>query len=210
MNPYDALGVQPDADAQEIKRAYREKAGKTHPDKEGGDTEAFQQVQKAYALLSNPEKRARYDETGSTDDAPDLETRAHQTLAKMFAAIVDRIDSPERVDIVAQLEQAVHNSIKKVQADIDDAKDERKKWEQVKKRLRKKSAKSPVLLNVATQRLASIDQAMAAFEDGLRLGATMLAMLPEYEYEVDAPQQSLLEEWATATQYMNHPFAFFK
>lgn len=60
MNPYEVLGVAKNATADEIKRAYRGLASKHHPDK-GGDTAKFQEIQSAYEILSDPEKRAEHD-----------------------------------------------------------------------------------------------------------------------------------------------------
>jgi curved DNA-binding protein len=57
---YQTLGVGKNATADEIKRAYRKLASKHHPDK-GGDKEKFQLIQTAYATLSDPNRRAAYD-----------------------------------------------------------------------------------------------------------------------------------------------------
>lgn len=59
-NHYTTLGVQKDATADEIKKAYRKLAGQHHPDK-GGDKAKFQAIQAAYAVLGDPQKRAEYD-----------------------------------------------------------------------------------------------------------------------------------------------------
>lgn len=64
---YDILGVQPSADAEEIKRAFRRLAHQHHPDKVGGDAERFKRLNEAYQVLSDPAKRARYDQTGSAE-----------------------------------------------------------------------------------------------------------------------------------------------
>ena len=48
LNPYELLGVKPDTDFKEVKRAYRKLANKYHPDKENGDEEKFKQIQQAY------------------------------------------------------------------------------------------------------------------------------------------------------------------
>lgn len=63
---YAVLGVGPDATQDEIKRAYRRKARELHPDT-GGDEEAFKQVTRAYQILSDPERRARYDRFGDEE-----------------------------------------------------------------------------------------------------------------------------------------------
>ena len=64
---YEVLGVSKSADATEIKKAYRKLALKYHPDKNPGDKEAeekFKEAAEAYDVLSNEEKRHRYDQFG--------------------------------------------------------------------------------------------------------------------------------------------------
>ena len=64
---YEVLGVAKNANADEIKKAYRKAAIQFHPDKNPGDKEAeekFKEAAEAYDVLSNPDKRARYDQFG--------------------------------------------------------------------------------------------------------------------------------------------------
>lgn len=58
---YSILGVTKTASPDEIKRAYRRLASQYHPDKQGGDTAKFQEIEEAYRTLSDPAKRAEYD-----------------------------------------------------------------------------------------------------------------------------------------------------
>lgn len=58
---YSILGVTKSASPDDIKRAYRRMASQYHPDKQGGDTAKFQEIEEAYRVLSDPESRSAYD-----------------------------------------------------------------------------------------------------------------------------------------------------
>ncbi len=61
---YDILGIKKSASADEIKKAFRKLARKHHPDA-GGSEEKFKELNEAYEVLSDPEKRAQYDQYGA-------------------------------------------------------------------------------------------------------------------------------------------------
>lgn len=64
LDPYDVLGIDESATAREVKAAYRKLSLATHPDKAGGDVEAFKEISHAYEILSDGEKRALFDAGG--------------------------------------------------------------------------------------------------------------------------------------------------
>jgi DnaJ-class molecular chaperone len=64
---YKILGVNKNASKDEIKRAYRELAQKYHPDK-GGEEKKFKEINEAYQILSDDNKRRQYDQFGTTFD----------------------------------------------------------------------------------------------------------------------------------------------
>ncbi len=66
---YKILGVSRGASEEEIKKAYRKLAQKYHPDKAGGDEKRFKEINEAYQVLSNSEKKAQYDKFGRVFDA---------------------------------------------------------------------------------------------------------------------------------------------
>ncbi|HMH69959.1 MAG TPA: molecular chaperone DnaJ [Candidatus Saccharimonadales bacterium] len=61
---YEVLGVSKSASADEIKKAFRKGAVKHHPDKEGGDETKFKEINEAYEVLKDQQKRQRYDQFG--------------------------------------------------------------------------------------------------------------------------------------------------
>ncbi len=72
-DPYEVLGVARSASADEIKSAYRRLARQHHPDVNPNDPtaeEKFKEIGSAYSVLSDPEKRARFDQFGTTEDGP--------------------------------------------------------------------------------------------------------------------------------------------
>lgn len=84
--PYEILGVLREATEVEIKKAYRRLAILHHPDKNEGKAEAtemFQRIGAAYAILSNEEKRERYDRTGCLDEEEMQETNMDDIM-QMF------------------------------------------------------------------------------------------------------------------------------
>lgn len=74
-DPYETLGVSRSASAEEIKRAYRRLAKESHPDRNRGNKAAeqrFKQIQAAYEILGDAQRRAQYDRFGQGGPAPEF------------------------------------------------------------------------------------------------------------------------------------------
>lgn len=128
FDPYDLLGIARSANGQAIKTAYRQRVQTAHPDR-GGDPEIFIAVARAFSLLSDPEARRLYDETGIVDENA-LETLRKDVaviLADMFdAAVATAIATGiglDRVDFIAQMRGAVDTGL--AEARLADIRSER-------------------------------------------------------------------------------------
>jgi len=90
QNLYDLLGVRPDDDAENVRRAFREAAKASHPDHHGGDPEAaarFSRIAQAYDTLRDEAKRAAYDELLEIQRRP-LRAKLKRTVLELKRHIV--------------------------------------------------------------------------------------------------------------------------
>lgn len=116
-DPYEVLGVAKGADGQAIKKAYRALARELHPDLHPGDKKAenrFKEVAAAYDLLSDPDKKARYDR-GEIDASgtPKTERRFYRDYAQAgrgtrYTEPGDFFRDFEGVDIFSELFRDIH------------------------------------------------------------------------------------------------------
>ncbi len=119
---YDVLGVSPDASAEEIKQAYREKATEYHPDvSDDPDAEEFKKIQKAKQVLTDEKRQAydrmghdRYEQAENTATTPDLAVPAAWAAIRSAAwavaawAAVSATSSSRCSAAVAAADAAVH------------------------------------------------------------------------------------------------------
>ncbi len=116
FDPYALLGITRTAIAIGIRTAYRQRVQVTHPDR-GGDPELFIAVARAFSLLSDPEARRLYDETGIVDEngIETLRKDVAAILADMFDAAVSAAMATglglDKVDFVAQMRAAVDTGL---------------------------------------------------------------------------------------------------
>src|SRR5438552_16506135 len=116
MNHYQRLGINRDATSDEIKRAFRERAKQTHPDKGGSDDE-FAPIAGAYDTLMDPQRRLLYDATGK-DQHPPIEKEVQQILLSLFDRVLDEPDDVEIVATVRETAKAATRKFAEVRKEI--------------------------------------------------------------------------------------------
>ncbi len=102
MSHYETLGVSQKASASEIKKAYRKLARTHHPD-HGGDADEFAKIAAAYETLSDPDKRAWYDETGEDTDPSIGLSKSQRIVAELMAELA----ATPKGDLFEQVREAV-------------------------------------------------------------------------------------------------------
>lgn len=180
MTHYEALGVPRDATPEQIKQAYRKLAMQHHPDR-GGDAAHFQLVQRAYDVLGDPERRAHYDQTGSDDQAPTIESEARTVFFRLFAQALQ--ESGNCVDIVrsALIQAREENKRRQAAAQRTVAKLQKRSG-----RIKAKEGEN-LLQQLIDQQIRDTNQRLEAFEREDQIAVAALAMVANYTEEIEAP-----------------------
>lgn len=179
---YDELGVDPKADASAIERAYRRRAQRAHPDK-GGSTEEFHAVQLAYDVLSDEERRKRYDETGEAHEPPQAQ-QAVSVISNMVIQFVDAADL-DHDDMVEAMKRTVAGQMQRSAGEISRLREKIKKRERALRRIRHRGHGMNILASALKADLKGIERAIKTMEKDIALGELVLKMLNDYGYEVE-------------------------
>jgi len=182
MTLYEILGVAPDADAGTIKLAWRKLASAHHPDREGGDHARMQAVQQAYDVLSDPERRARYDATGSTKPVPSLEERARAALAQLVNEAIDQGTDLQHSNLLAALRSMLHMHRQNNSAQLDKLQSAIVRRETALARL---SGGDGLLGSALRDAITHLGGEVLRVEDLQQLFDAALALLDGYNYRVD-------------------------
>ncbi len=143
-NPYETLGVASSADRDTIKRAYRKRAKKAHPDRAGGSTTEMAEINRAYALLDDPAKRAAYD-AGDDPDRPrkTLDEEANALLLSAMEAVFNQLSEDD--DMVKAMRSVLNGALLDHQRNVGNAECRAKKAARVLERLRGGERFEPML-----------------------------------------------------------------
>ena len=87
---YDILGINKHSSREEIIKAYYKKAKFCHPDN-GGSKEDFLELNKAYTILSNPDRRSEYDKYGTIEESDSIDDLAVETITAYILAFINQL-----------------------------------------------------------------------------------------------------------------------
>ncbi|MBK7380693.1 MAG: J domain-containing protein [Ignavibacteriales bacterium] len=196
-NPYEILEIKPSASEAEIKKAYRKKAQAVHPDK-GGDTELFQEIAKAYEILSNAEKREHFDKTGE-EFHDDIKA---EVIGAMIQIVMGAIQSnePTYTDIIVMARNAVeqqqskHKSLKsQIKRQVDRLKD-------ASSRITVVEGKENIISSAILANITNLQKQILEIDKIIQIGGQIIEMLQDYSYKKEtAPIWGTMSAWSSTT-----------
>jgi curved DNA-binding protein CbpA len=176
---YEILGVPRDAPPEDIKKAYYTLSKKHHPDKEGAH-ERMVEINRAYTILSNVDKRKRYDETGM-ENTVDLAARFQGYVNEVFMKIVAQSDVDHN-DVLVPFKTHTESLIGQNKGNITQWKDAIKKIKNVQKRM---VVNNPILDMVLKGNVQAIDEQIGQAEDNVLFLEYALDLIKHCKYKAD-------------------------
>lgn len=200
MNPYEVLGIGRKSSQPIIKAAYRKLSKKYHPDKAGDDPEIlskFHEIQEAYEILSDPLKKARFDETGNTDSPySTTEHEIEQTIIRLFSSVMD--SGPGPVNYIEEMVKILKTSRRQLKTDIQHSRDRLVKLLRLQRGVKKSGDGNNVIQDYLNQQVEGTRQQIKAKENALDISVETEKRLKDYSFEVDPQSEGHFNRGPTA------------
>jgi curved DNA-binding protein CbpA len=198
MNYYKMLGITKNATQAQIKAAYLKLAKKHHPDKVGGDTEAFQKIKQAFDVLYNAETRAEYDETGGVSEKKDDRAELIEILSMLFLGVLDKAGTFELPNPIEEMEAHLaykkttyNNSIAVAQTLIS-------KRNNMLRRIARKGDGENLLKGILLGDINKLERSIVNGLKGIEQCDKLIELLNDYEFVTDIPMMDNLIEMEAA------------
>lgn len=175
-NHYEILGVDKNAAADELKRAFRKKASKAHPDR-GGNADTMARLNYAMAVLEDPARRAAYDERGVDNQGMTLLQEAAEMPKKVINGALEAPDGKFLQEANRMLEQGRRDG----EADIQSMEARRVKLLRRRESVRHTGHGSNLAHVLIDQHLAELDKRRARADHAVDVMVAGRALLAAYE-----------------------------
>lgn len=189
FNPYETLGVSKEATPEEIKKAFKKEAKKTHPDA-GGNPDDFNDTRRAMAILSDPKRRERYDRTGNDEET--VEDRASiRIIAELVEAVAEHDDFDVTDDLVEIMKKLINERIAKITIGIGGLKAKVNRQNKLLKRFKKKnknSEKSDLIGAMFKSKIIDLEEAIRDLEKQKSDHKEAHSIVSDYEFETEKPE----------------------
>lgn len=187
MNPYDVLGVARDADAKTIKSAYRKLSKVHHPDS-GGERDTFERVKLAFDVLSDPERRRRYDTTGRVDMSPITQERVKEMIRNAVVGMVNgprsgNMDDPVWTDVRAKVLLSISDGRREIQNNMANTQRKLERVTRLMERFKSKTDEDPIGDALREQK-ENLEAETIQHENAMELSVELEKVFKSYDYEV--------------------------
>jgi curved DNA-binding protein CbpA len=184
---YTELDVAPGATPAEIDKAYRQRARSAHPDA-GGSSEAFHKLSHAYAVLSDPERRKAYDETGYEGElaADDIVGRAMERIQALVVSVLESELPFEQVDLIAPIRDTLTKQKSDVGAGIRKLEKQAKRAESMAARFRRQSGDN-IIRKALEHRAADTREMAEKTRREEAVFAKAIELLADYSFDFEPP-----------------------
>jgi hypothetical protein len=190
---YDTLGLTKDASQEDIKTAYKKLAMQHHPDRNKDDDTAeakFVKIKHAYEILSNPELRLKYDETG--DIPNDAIDPLRNDVINIFVEVISVLPNPSQHDII----QAMLNNVHQKQAAfantsmqlVSKINEFRKVIPKI--HLKDDTTGDNMFVTVLESNIAQMEKQLSDVNSMLKRGLNLIEFINKYTFDVDTAANS--------------------
>jgi curved DNA-binding protein CbpA len=184
MNPYDILKVSKDATPAKIKHAYRKLASLYHPDKAGpGKEEEFRQVQLAYDILYDPERRRRYDTTGRMDENKITPAKVKNYISQAIAAVMGANDNVYVDNVLDKIKMSLLSSRPEIKDRIFQIQQRMARCQRLIEGFKLKEPGDDPITDCLKQEKENLQQQIHQQEDAWELSVEVEKVLNGYVYE---------------------------
>jgi curved DNA-binding protein CbpA len=197
---YRILGIGREAARDEIHKAYRRKAKASHPDS-GGSVGAFGELATAYAVLSNPSCRERYDTTGQVEPPRpnNFDASAVEVIAQKLGLIIHAEQDMTDMDIGALIEAAIGEDMAERRANIASQRRAIGRAERLRSRIKRKAnGNDNMLARVLDWHESSTRMQIDKNEAAVASMERALEILKDYSFTEDLPRGAAGDEVSLA------------
>jgi curved DNA-binding protein CbpA len=178
---YELLDISEDATPEQIEKAYKRMASKHHPDKNlGNETEAaerFKEIKTAYECLSDPERRAAYDESGDT--SVEMGNPAEDLLMQLMNNIIDSFET--MADCFAKCYQVLQNLTEECETRTKSTNGTIHRLERMSKNLRYKGKGFNLIEGILNDKLKTARQELEELAAAQNAAKLVIEILRDYE-----------------------------
>jgi len=204
---YKILNINKTASKEEIKKAYRNKSKKLHPDV-GGNVEEFKELSRAYNILSDDIKRKKYDDTDDdnyADESDDLRSEAIKRISSMFISFLDDLSKNNdyffNMNIIEIMNERTNKVIIDTKKDINKIKKLIKRINKYKEKIKYNGNKINILIKLCENKIILLNKQLGNMNKEIEIAEEIDNLLQNYEIDIeeinDIKENSVFNDYFT-------------